>query len=111
MSPAWNQRREKRLVRAPDGTFKEWTGGEPDDRDSSAKGNYIHLSAQFRKQEGRAAEVGDVTRHKNLDGSYNRQSMFYTRTEVGWRRSTTEKRKPTADEIRRQSAKSRRHRR
>lgn len=108
MSPTWTRERERRLRRNPDGTFREWTGGEEDNRDSSFRGLHIHTDADFRRQEGRSSRVGDVVRHKNQDGSYHKQSMWYVKTENGWRRSPTEKRKPTAAEIRRTNERSRR---
>ncbi len=108
--PTWTRARERKCIRNSDGTFRDWRGGDGkrDDRDSSFRGMHIHTAADFKRQNGRAAEVGDVVRHKNRDGSYHEQAMWYVKTEHGWRRSPTEQRKPTEAEIRRVNERSRR---
>jgi len=109
--PRWTREREKRCVRNSDGTFREWTGGKTrveDPRDSSRRGMNIHLTADFKRQEGRDPKVGDVHRRENRDGSAHAQSFFYVRTDHGWRRSETEQQRPTAAQVREQIEKSRR---
>jgi hypothetical protein len=106
--PEMTRKRESKLVRNPDGTFREWIGGREDNRDSSFRGLHQHNTADFKRQEGRSPRVGDVVRHENKDGSYHQQAMWYIRTENGWRRSPTERRKPTPTEIRRTNRESRR---
>jgi hypothetical protein len=108
--PKWTTERARRCIRDSKGRFKKWTGGKTraeDPRYSSRKGLYTHLTADFKRQEGRAPRVGDVHRRENLDGSPHAQSFYYIRTPFGWRRSDTEQRKPTLQQLRAQIERSR----
>ena len=61
----------------------------------------VKTGKEYKRQHGRAAETGDIVRRKNLDGSYNKGSIWYIKTAHGWRRSPSKKRKPTKSQIKR----------
>jgi len=96
--------RRKKLVRNPDGTFKEWKGGRdiddlPDKDRSNAHGVATHLGKEYKRQHGRTAKTGDIVRTKTKDGTYHKQASYYIRTPHGWRESPTEKKRPTKKTI------------
>lgn len=88
---------ESKLTRAKDGTFKDWRGG----RDLSYHGLMVHLGKNFKAQTGRKAKVGDCVRDKNLDGSYNKNSVWWIKTAHGWRKARTGKKRPSKTQIKR----------
>jgi hypothetical protein len=61
----------------------------------------VHIGAEFRKQHGRAARIGEAVRTKNNDGSYNKNAEWYVKTENGWRKARTKKQKPSRVQVRR----------
>ena len=61
----------------------------------------VRIGREFKRQNGRAAMVGDIVRRKKLDGSYDKGSFWYIKTPNGWRRSPSKKRKPTKSQIKR----------
>jgi hypothetical protein len=61
----------------------------------------VKIGREYKRQHGRAAEVGDIVRMKKLDGSYNKSSNWYIKTKHGWKSSPSKKRKPTTSQIKR----------
>ena len=108
--PKWTPEREARLIRDSKGRFQKWTGGKTraqDPRNSSRAGLYRHLTADFKRNQGRAPRVGDVHRCIDKDGTYHDQAFWYVRTKNEWRRSPTEQRKPTKSQIKKVNQRSR----
>ena len=61
----------------------------------------VRVGREFKRQNGRAARVGDIVRKKKLDESYDKGAFWYIRTPNGWRTSPSKKRKPTESQINR----------
>ena len=95
-----------KVTRNSDGSYKRFPGREK----TTYHAMMIKFGKEFSKQHGHAAKVGDIVRHKNGDGSYNKGSIWQIKTKHGWRRSVTKYRKPTAAEIRKQMKNSRKGR-
>jgi len=88
--PAWTAKRESRLIRNEDGTFKKWTGGKTKAQLKKKQNNYqgiaVHIGKEFVKQNKRIARIGDCVRFKTKDGSYHEQAFWYVKTKFGWRK-------------------------
>ena len=61
----------------------------------------VRIGREFKRQNGKAAGVGDIVRRKKLDGSYDKGAFWYIKTPKGWVRSPSKKRKPTKAQINR----------
>ncbi len=61
----------------------------------------VKIGREFKRQNGKAAEPGDIVRRRKLDGSYDKGAFWYIRTPHGWRSSPSKKRKPTESQIKR----------
>ena len=61
----------------------------------------VKIGREFKRQNGKTAETGDIVRRKKQDGSYDKGAFWYIRTPNGWRSSPSKKRKPTESQIRR----------
>ena len=83
--------------RNPDGSYSDLPGSNHSKQDELT----LKYSQEFRRQNGRAAKVGDIVRQKNIDGSYNKSSGWFIYTKRGWVRSPSKKRKPTESQIKR----------
>ncbi|MBN2334104.1 hypothetical protein JXL21_00995 [Candidatus Bathyarchaeota archaeon] len=83
--------------RNPDGSYKYLPSGV------SIKQHAIRvkLDEEYKRQNGKAAKIGDVVRKKNLDGFYNKSSVWYIFTPEGWNKSPSKKRKPAKTQIKR----------
>ena len=70
-------------------------------RQSKHHAMMVRIGREFKRQNGKAAEPGDIVRRKKLDGSYDKGAFWYIRTPNGWRKSPSKKRKPTKSQIKR----------
>lgn len=61
----------------------------------------VRVGREYKHQNGKTAEVGDIVRRKKQDGSYDKGSFWYIKTPKGWIRSPFKKRKPTQNQIKR----------
>ena len=108
--PKMTRKRKKAMNRRADGTFGPWTGGKTKRQlkkpRQSQQGISIHIAAQFKKQRGRRAKVGDIVRTKRLDGKYHKGAYWYIKTHNGWRVSPTHTMKPSKAQIRKVDAAS-----
>ena len=95
--PKFTEKRKKRLIRNPDGSFKKWIGGKTGE---THHGTMIKFGKYFKKQHGRKARVGDVVIRLKTDGSTDRRSNYHIKTQHGWREAPSKTRKPTKTEIR-----------
>lgn len=68
-------------------------------RRSTAEGIATHIGAEFKRDRGRRARVGDIHRTRTMDGSYHRLAYWYVRTPRGWCVSPHGTRRPTPSEI------------
>lgn len=113
--PKWTPEREKKLIRGPDGKFRDWIGGyeleDLEDKEQNYHGIQTHIGIQFKNQTGRKAKIGDITRDKNKDGSYHKGASWYIKTRHGWRKSPTGTRKPSRKVINRVNRNAREGRR
>ncbi len=102
--PPWNRRRAAALNRRADGTFGPWKGGarlaDLPKKENTYQGIAVHIGAQFKKQNGRTAKVGELHRTRKADGSFHRQAAWYVLTRHGWRKSPTLTRKPSPAQVR-----------
>ena len=101
--PRFSKKREARLIRGHDGRFREWIGGReledlPKQR-NSFQGIATHIGIEFRRQHGHTAAIGEVVRTKRENGQFFDQANWYIRTPKGWRESSSETRRPMAEEI------------
>ena len=64
------------------------------------------IGREYKRQHGRVAEVGDIVRRKNGNGSYDKGSVWYIKTKHGWRSSPSKKRKPSKSQIKRACSES-----
>ena len=91
MPGQWTAKRKRAAVRNPDGTFKEWRGGQRKQDMKKQKNNFhgiqTHIGKEFKRQHGRTAKVGDIVRTKKADGTHHKGAMWYIRTPHGWRKS------------------------
>ncbi len=92
-------RRKFRLIEAKrlEKSRKNKRGG----KQSKHQSRMVEIGREFKRQFGRAAEPGEAVRRKNLDGSYNKSSIWYIKTPRGWRGSPSKTRKPTVSQIKR----------
>jgi hypothetical protein len=67
---------------------------------SELRAKMVKIGKEYKRQHGQVAEVGDIVRRKNRDGSYDKGSIWYV-TKHGWRRSPSKKRKPSKSQIKR----------
>jgi hypothetical protein len=98
----WTQKRAKLLKRDKKGKFKKWKGGSDSKKTGyTHHGTMVHIGKQFKKQNGRAAKVGDVHRTKRKDGKYHGNAPWYVFTQHGWRKAkdNPNKRKPSKSQI------------
>ena len=102
--PRMTKARKRAMNRRADGTFGPWTGGRTKrqlkKKRQSFQGISIHIGAEFKRQRGRKARVGDTVRTKRKDGGYHKGAYWYIHTDHGWRVSPTQTRKPGATTIR-----------
>ena len=61
----------------------------------------VKLGKEYKLQNGKTEKIGGILRQKNHDGSYNKGSVWYIYTKMGWIRSPSKKRKPTESQIKR----------
>ena len=61
----------------------------------------VKIGREFKRQNGKAAGVGDIVRRKKQDGSYDKGAFWYIKTPNGWMSSPSKKRKPTKAQINR----------
>ena len=61
----------------------------------------VKIGREFKRQHGKAANVGEIVRMKKLDGSYNKGANWYIKTKHGWKTAPSKKRKPTKAQIKR----------
>lgn len=85
--------------RNPDGSYRDL----PSTKHTKKHELMLKMGDEFKRQNGRAAKLGDVLRQKNLDGSYNKSSGWYIFAPSGWVKSPSKKRKPTKAQIKRVS--------
>lgn len=81
--------------RRRDGTIRSWPGGSVEKWSRTR----VRLGVEFRKQNGRAADIGDIVRSKAADGSYKGSSEWAVKTQYGWRSCRTGTKKPTRGEV------------
>jgi len=93
----------KKVTRNKNGTIRNFKGGE----NTTWHSALVKIGKEFKKQFGRSAKPGDIVRHKNQNGTYNKGSPWQIRTPHGWRKSKTGMRKPTKSQINNQIKSSR----
>ena len=112
--PKFTEKRKKRLIRNPDGTFRKWMGGKTKAQLKKKENNFhgiaVHIGKEFKKQHRRVARIGECVRFKTKSGAYHQQAFWYIRTKNGWRKSPTGTRKPTNSQIQRINENSRKGR-
>ena len=61
----------------------------------------VRIGREYKRQNGKAAKVGNIVRARKQDGSYDKGAFWYIKTPKGWMSSPSKKRKPTKAQINR----------